>query len=374
MRILWFSWKDLHHPLAGGAERVGHDWRRRLALEGQIVRHLTAGYEGASAREWIDGVDTVRCGRSALSHYPAALARFVRDFRTETDLIVEEVNTVPYGSRLVAGRVPVVLFYHQLAREIWFHQAPQPIALAGYLAEAGYTWLLARGGPNTITVSADSRRDLMRFGFQGDRIRVIANGIGNSPLATFAAAAKAQTFTVLFHGSLRAMKQPQHALQAFHGFLSSGGHGDLWISGAGPDASLRAYVDAHGLSRRVRFFGRTSDAQKLELMQQASVLVVTSIKEGWGLVVTEANSMATPAVVYDVDGLRSAAGTTNWRSTPTPEALSARLHEAAREFANRPVYDSWCMQVLEASRAHTQDASYRAFRSALLGSAAAPRS
>ena len=30
----------------------------------------------------------------------------------------------------------------------------------------------------------------------------------------------------------------------------------------------------------------------------------TSVKEGWGLIVTEAGSQGTPAIVYDVDGLR----------------------------------------------------------------------
>ncbi len=39
-------------------------------------------------------------------------------------------------------------------------------------------------------------------------------------------------------------------------------------------------------------------------MQKCHLLLVTSVKEGWGLVVTEANSQGTPAVVYDVDGLR----------------------------------------------------------------------
>ena len=31
---------------------------------------------------------------------------------------------------------------------------------------------------------------------------------------------------------------------------------------------------------------------------------MTSVREGWGLVVTEANACGTPAVVYDVPGLR----------------------------------------------------------------------
>jgi glycosyltransferase involved in cell wall biosynthesis len=33
-------------------------------------------------------------------------------------------------------------------------------------------------------------------------------------------------------------------------------------------------------------------------------IITKSAKEGWGLIVTEANSQGTPAVVYDVDGLR----------------------------------------------------------------------
>ena len=39
-------------------------------------------------------------------------------------------------------------------------------------------------------------------------------------------------------------------------------------------------------------------------MQKSHYILVTSVKEGWGLIVTEANSQGTPAVVYDVDGLR----------------------------------------------------------------------
>ena len=45
-------------------------------------------------------------------------------------------------------------------------------------------------------------------------------------------------------------------------------------------------------------------AKKLDLMQRAHLICVTSLKEGWGLIVTEAASQGTPAVVYNVDGLR----------------------------------------------------------------------
>jgi glycosyltransferase involved in cell wall biosynthesis len=39
-------------------------------------------------------------------------------------------------------------------------------------------------------------------------------------------------------------------------------------------------------------------------MAQAHALLLTSVREGWGLVVTEANACGTPAIVYDVPGLR----------------------------------------------------------------------
>jgi glycosyltransferase involved in cell wall biosynthesis len=39
-------------------------------------------------------------------------------------------------------------------------------------------------------------------------------------------------------------------------------------------------------------------------MARAHCLLVPSVREGWGLVVIEANSVGTPAVGYDVPGIR----------------------------------------------------------------------
>ncbi len=39
-------------------------------------------------------------------------------------------------------------------------------------------------------------------------------------------------------------------------------------------------------------------------MSQAHLILVPGFREGWGLVVTEANAMGTPAVTYNVNGLR----------------------------------------------------------------------
>jgi glycosyltransferase involved in cell wall biosynthesis len=366
--IRWFSWKDVRHPAAGGAERLGHEWRQRLVSDGHAVQHVTARYQGSSPSEIIDGVETIRCGRSSLTHYPAAAAFHARRSRDWPDYIVEEVNTVPYFVDLLRGSDRVTLLYYQLARRIWFYQTYLPVAAAGYVAEGIYTYAQGRRHVPVITISDDSRRDLASFGVPSG-VTIVRVGIDNTPLASYVAAAKTIPFTVLFHGSLRAMKRPIDALRAFNGFVAAGGRGQLWVSGGGDDASLRRYVDSNGLGKMVTFFGRTSEAQKLDLMTRASVVVATSVKEGWGLVVTEANSMATPAIVYDVDGLRSAAGPYNWTVSANPQALATRLLDASRTFAEPARYDDWCRQVLNDSRQYTLDASYQDFRAALFRNA-----
>jgi glycosyltransferase involved in cell wall biosynthesis len=75
----------------------------------------------------------------------------------------------------------------------------------------------------------------------------------------------------------------------------------------------------------ITYKGRVTLSEKRHLMERAHLLLVTSVKEGWGLVVSEANSQGTPAVVYDADGLRDSVKhrKTGLVTDPNPEALAA---------------------------------------------------
>jgi glycosyltransferase involved in cell wall biosynthesis len=54
----------------------------------------------------------------------------------------------------------------------------------------------------------------------------------------------------------------------------------------------------------VRFFGKLTEEEKFDLLTRAHIIIVPGVREGWGLVVTEANATGTPAVAYDVAGLK----------------------------------------------------------------------
>jgi glycosyltransferase involved in cell wall biosynthesis len=94
-------------------------------------------------------------------------------------------------------------------------------------------------------------------------------------------------------------------------------------------------------------------------------VLVTSVKEGWCLVVTECASQGTPAVVYDTDGLRDSvkAGVTGLiASENTPAGLSASINQL---LSDPERYEDLRRAGWEWSKTMTFDHSYQDFKRAL---------
>src|SRR5512133_295861 len=175
MKILWISWKDWQHPEAGGAEVVLHELAKRQVAEGHEVTILTALYAGSSKHDEIDGVKIIRLKGNRYVQPFITLPYYIRHMRNKFDLVIEAVNTAPYFSPFFRGKAKSVLFYHQLARKIWFFEAPLPIALVGYsLLESIANLLISKSNEQVITVSESTNRDLTRFGFNPKRIHIIS--------------------------------------------------------------------------------------------------------------------------------------------------------------------------------------------------------
>jgi glycosyltransferase involved in cell wall biosynthesis len=93
-------------------------------------------------------------------------------------------------------------------------------------------------------------------------------------------------------------------IDAFCAIRSEIPNARLVIAGTGDDeGDLRDYAAAKGVGG-ISFFGRVSEEMKTQLMQEAWVFAMPSSIEGWGIVVVEANACGTPAVAFDVSGLR----------------------------------------------------------------------
>lgn len=360
MNVLWFSWKDSGHPLAGGAETISGEIRKRLAKDGHNVRLITAKYPNSPALDKVDGIEVFRTG-GKFSVYAKAFFLFRKQMRSWPDLIIDEMNTIPFGCAFYTKKKTVLLTY-QLARQIWFYQIFFPLSFIGYLLEPFYVFLLSRAYRTVLTESESTRRDLARFGFKKARVKVFRVGIKLKPLDSLPL--KKDTSKILILGSIRPMKG---TLSAIKGFEYARDHNDkLELSVAGDTSDKYAgkvlsYLKQSRHKAAIQVLGRVSAKERLELMLSSSLILVTSVKEGWGLIVTEANSQGTPAIAYDTDGLRDSVvdGKTGLLVKPRDErALGRAINDLV---ADKQKYQKIREAAWSRSKQYTFDNSYSDF-------------
>lgn len=317
MRLLLLNWRDPWHPKAGGAELMTLRLVEILARRGWSIEWFSAAYAGAPADEIRNGIRYVRAGSQMTVHL-AAYRRYRND--QPFDVVVDEINTIPFFTPLYMN-VPHAALMYQLAREVWFYEAPLPLALAGYALEPLY--LQAYRRTPIASISPSSLRSFRKLGLRG-RMEIVP--ISCDEPAVDEIPQKAVPADIVTVSRVTKSKRIHHAIEAASRLAASGWKGSLHIVGGG-DATYIAELKKmarESLHDRVVFHGRVSDDQRRQLLSSASVIWMTSRREGWGLVITEAARRGTPAVVYDVPGLCDAVedGSTGYVTASTPSALA----------------------------------------------------
>lgn len=364
MRILWLTWKDKKNPLAGGAEVVNEELAKRLARDGHEVLFLVGGYGGSLLEETRDGFKIIRLGGRYSVYWHA-----YRYYKTHqigwADLVIDEVNTIPFFAKFYVQEKNI-LFFHQLAREIWFYQMIFPLSVIGYLLEPIYLWSLRN--TKIITVSQSTKNDLIKYGHQPENISIISEGIEFEPQDTLTGVQKYESPTLLSLGSVRPMKRTLDIVKAFEQAKLQILDLKLIIAGDTSGAygeKVLSYIQQSKFKEDIQLLGKISKEKKIEVMQKSHIIMVTSVKEGWGLVVTEANSQGTPAVVYNVDGLRDSVrdGITGKVTTVnTPPDLAGKVVELLQD---PTLYNTLRQNAWEWSKKITFNHAYNDFTATL---------
>ncbi len=372
LRILWLNWRDLAHPKAGGAEVYTHEVGRRLVKRGHAVTLFTGAAPGLSPSDVVDGIEIRRRGGAVTTRLMAR--RWLRSGSAGAfDVVVEEINTIPYFARWWAG-LPTVVLIHQVAREVWWWEAPAVLAPIGRAAEP----VALRGvrGP-AIALSNSTRDDLISLGFPSGAVRVIHPGISLG--APIARPTERDPTQLTFVGRLAPSKRIDAQIEALALLMNSGRAARLAIVGRGdPTARARLEAQARALrvSDRVVFHDFLPADERDRLLASSLAVVMSSVREGWGMSVTEANALGTPSVVYRRPGLKDSTRheETGLVVDPTPQALAdgvmrlmdepqlhARLSRGAREWAATLTWDATTarvedslLQVVAASRSHAR--------------------
>ncbi len=321
-RLLLLNWRDPWHPQAGGAELLTLRVVEELTKAGWSVEWFSAAYPGAPSDSFVNGMHFVRAGCQTTVHF-AAYQRYKRT--NAFDIVIDEINTIPFYTPLYF-KCRTFAWINQLAADVWRYESPKLLGMMGKVLEPIYLSPYRR--TEIITISDSSANSLRQIGFQG-KIHIIPMAVDE--LADEYKPRKTEPPDILVVGRLTPSKRLEHALMAAADLKRMGWRGNLHIVGGGKEryaARLRS-IGMKLLGSTAVFHGRVSMRKREQLLKACTVLWMTSVHEGWGLVVTEAARHWTPAVAYNVPGLRDSIieGSTGKLVPERPEALAMATYD-----------------------------------------------
>jgi glycosyltransferase involved in cell wall biosynthesis len=300
MRILVVNWRCPKNPLAGGAEVYLQKVFSRLVSRGHHVTLLSERFAGSEPEDVIDGIRVIRAGGKFTFNFTAGrqVGRLAETL--DADVVIDDLNKVPFYSTWHTKR-PVLAILMHLFRSSIFRETLPPMAAYVWMAETMIP--LAYKRCRFAVLSESSKQDTVKVGIDPDRITVIPPG---TDFGRFGPDASVSREPLVLHvGRLKRYKATDHLLRASRMMKERGVKFTTVIVGDGDDKPrLEGLAAKLGLGGQARFTGFVPEAEKVNWYRRAAVLVENSVKEGWGLIVMEANACGTPVVVANSPGLR----------------------------------------------------------------------
>lgn len=305
MNILILNWKDIKHPEVGGAEIIVYELARRLAQFGHQVTWFCRSFPLCQPEEVLDGVRVVRRGNLVTMYLLAPL--YYWSLPHKPDLVIDISNTIYWQSPLWAHWSKKIAYLNQLAKEVFYYEYPPLIRHFGLLVERLQYLTYAR--TPFLCYAQSTKDDLISMGIHSQNIHTFSLGVDHS---RYHPGKKSPTPLFICVNRLVKMKRTDLAIRAMAIVHNDFPKTKLAIIGTGYDKPrLEKLRDDLGLQSSVIFidknnwfFGKNPKDIKIKLMQQAWALIFPSVKEGWGMTVTECAACGTPAIVTNVSGLK----------------------------------------------------------------------
>jgi len=297
-RVDVVAWRDLDDAEAGGSELHAHEVLSRWAAAGIDVRLWTSRVDGAAREIRRDGYRVSRrAGRYAV--FPRTALGGLSGQIGTGDAVVEIWNGMPFLTPLWSRR-PRVVFLHHVHAEMWQMVLSRRLAGLGNALEQRIAPPLYRS-TSIVTLSESSKSEMVdRLGFSPGQVRVAPPGID----ARFSpGGAKDPEPLIVAVGRLVPVKRFDRLVDALVRIRAEHPTLRAVIVGEGYErVGLEEQVRAAGAGEWLRLPGRLDDASVVDLYRRAWLVASTSLREGWGMTLTEAAACGTPAVATRIAG------------------------------------------------------------------------
>lgn len=328
-RILILNRRCIRHPERGGAENYTLYLAKALVDAGYYVEWFASEYKGSKKAEEIDGIRFIRKGNELTTHFYG----FLYALKNKSSIIIDEFNGIGFFTFLLRNSI---LLIHQLYDNFWTAQLGTLGIPFKYIER--FLLSLYKKKP-TITVSNSTAEDLQRLGFKD--IKIIPNGVEVEPISS--PPKKNDKLSLVYLGRLKKTKNPEDAIKAFILIKKQITDAKLHILGDGPLMNFLKgkYKEQQGLV----FHGYVDEREKWKVLEKSHFLLVPSIREGWGQVVIQANVMGTPAIGYNVPGLKDSI--VNGKTGVLVENYIEMAEVILKLWQNKEEYEKMVSQAIE---------------------------
>ncbi|ABW68397.1 glycosyltransferase family 4 protein [Desulfosudis oleivorans] len=264
--------------------------------------------------------------------------QFMRNRFKDYD-IIHDNQSLSYGLWAIGRVVPAVATIHHpitVDREIAIRSVRSKVGKLQqmrWFSFLGMQKRVARSLPRIITVSERAQKDISRdFGVRPDRFSVIPNGINTELFYPIDEIAREPNRIIVTNSADTPLKGLYHLL---HAVAKIAAHREVFLTVIGKpkeNGGVERLVKKLGIGPLITFTGRISNEEFVRQYARATVAVVPSVYEGFGLPAGEAMACRVPVISTSGGALPEVVGNAGILVPPeNPEALA---REIVRVFDN----------------------------------------
>ncbi len=300
-KILFLTWKDIRHPHKWWAEKVMHQYMKRLVQKWYDITRFAYEFSWCKKNETIDGIKIIRkfTLKSSFFLFPNY---YRKHFAGKFDLIIDEAWGLPFLSPNYIKDTPIILFVHHIWEKERDFSFPWPIN--NIWRRIYKSMFKMYKNQQIITVSESSKQDLIKLWLPNKSINIIENTID---IIDEKVNLKKED-KILFLWRLMPIKRVEDAIKAFDIFHKNNKSYSLTIIWNDQDkkyvAKLKKLVSKLWINSQVNFLWYLADEEFDTVLWSHKVMLVPSYKEWYWLIVVEWNSYWIPVIGYDVWGLK----------------------------------------------------------------------
>ena len=304
-----FVYDAIHPYIKGGVETRIYKLSRELAKKGHTIYLFGLKYWEGPDEIISDGIHLVgiakannlynQQGKRSILNSILFSLNFYKLFKYDVD--VYDCQNFPYlscfSNKLVSilNKRKMFITWHEVWGNYWYNYSGKIVGTIGKFIE----FLCSKITKNNIAVSKMTKSNLMKLGVLEKNIFIVNNGINYNEIDLVLPSTN--HYDLVCVGRLIEHKRIDYLIDVVDKLVISNPKITCLIVGDGPDKpKLEEMVKSKKLSNNITFTGSLEKQEAVfAYMKSSKLFIFPSEREGFGIVVLEANACGLPVICTD---------------------------------------------------------------------------